>query len=334
MKYRFLSAAVLAGGLVLPCLQVAGQVADREKIIDVGELRDAMAKAAQPMAERIRSTTLADRFARVAQLLQEPGVEQNELLAALKELHAELDSFTQGWSEVEEPLWQGQQSIGHTIDRVRLILARGATDDQPRAHNTKLLENYDRRLSDLARAIKSEPDEVRQQRLKRLFANTLSLRKLVEVYGRIDLRPASQAMLAQLVKALMRLEDQLTTATFQVERARIVLGQTGEFVGGYIMIIEDLAEAEGLATMLAEMQSTGTGIGALVTDLSGLTQDVEQFTVLMEGYMSRIAAKIEVEASRIAQNFEAQDVADLDIDAEIDRYFNVVQPEVADGAGR
>ena len=312
MANKILRATVLAGALAIPGSLATAQVADREKIIDVRELRAAMARAAEPMAERIRSTALKDHFARVAHYLQQPQVSEAELLYALRGLQDEIDTFTQGWSEVEEPLWEGQEMIGRTIDRVRVMLAKGATEE-PSAD--------DRRLTDLARAIKTETDETRKKRLKSLFANTLSLRKLVDVYGRIDLRPASQGMLGQLVKALMHLEDQLTTATFQVERARIVLGQTGDFVGGYIGIVEDLVEAEALAEMLAEMQSAGTGVGAIVTDLSGLAQDVERFTTLMESFMSRIAAKIEIEAAKIAGNFDAEDLATIDIDAEIERYF-------------
>ena len=320
MANKILRATVLAGALAIPGSLATAQVADREKIIDVRELREAMARAAEPMAERIRSTGLKDHFARVAHYLQQPQVNEAELLAALRGLQNEIDTFTQGWSEVEEPLWEGQEMIGRTINRVRVMLAKGATEE-PSAESEAMLANYDRRLTDLARAIKTETDETRKKRLKSLFANTLSLRKLVDVYGRIDLRQASQGMLGQLVKALMHLEDQLTTATFQVERARIVLGQTGDFVGGYIGIVEDLVEAEALAEMLAEMQSAGTGVGAIVTDLSGLTQDVQQFTTLMESFMSRIAAKIEVEAAKIAGNFEAEDLATIDIDAEIERYF-------------
>ncbi len=315
--------AVLAG-LVLSA-PALGQVADREKIIDIAELREAMAKAAAPMAERIRSTTLKERFTRVAEVLRQPDVDETQLLEALKALQAEIDSFTQGWSEVEEPLWQGQESIGKAIDRIRLLLAKGATE-QPSAESEKMLVNYDTRLGELAKAIQAEPDEVRKRRLKSLFANTLSLRKLVEVYGRIDLKPASQNMMAQLVKALMHLEDQLTTATFQVERARIVLGQTAEFINGYGTIVEDLVEAEALARMLGEMQETGVGVGAVVAEMAALTQDVEQFTSLMESFMGKIAAQIEAEATKIAGRFEAQAFEPLDVDAEIERYLNFTPP--------
>ncbi len=320
-----LRATVLVGAVAVTGSAAWAQVADREKIINVSELREAMAKAAAPMAERIRSTALKERFTRVAELLQTEDVDEQQLLEALRLLRSEIDSFTDAWSEVEDPLWKGQESIGKTIDRVRLMLARGATEE-PTDETQPLLDNYDRRLTDLARAIKAEEDEVRQQRLKRLFSNTLALRRLVEVYGRIDLRPASQALFAQLVKALMRLEDQLTTATFHVERARIVLGQTNDFVGGYIVILEDLVEAEDLAHMLAEMQSVGTGIGGMVLDLSTLTDDVEQFTALMESFMGRIAAKIEVEADKIARNFERPErLPEVDIDVEIERYFARVE---------
>jgi hypothetical protein len=299
----------------------SAQVADREKIIDITELREAMQKAAAPMAERIRSTTLKERFERVVAVLQQPDVQESELLEALQALRGEIDAFTTGWSEVEDPLWEGQESIGRTIDRIRAMLAKG-TAEEPSGEVAEKVAGYDTRLTDLARAIQGEQDDVRKRRLKTLFANTLSLRKLVEMHGRFDLRPTSQGMLGQLVKALMHLEDQLTTATFQVERARIVLGQTGEFITGYIAIVEDLVQAEALARMLAEMQETGTGVGAVVAEMGLLTQDVEQFASLMEGFMSRIAFQIEAEAIKIAGNFEAQNFQSLDVDAEIQRYLN------------
>lgn len=316
---RQLEAAVLVLAITAPC--AFGQVADRERIINVDELREAMTKAAEPMARRIRSTTLDERFLSVAEALAQDDVDEERLLEALALLKQEISTFTQGWSELEDPLWKGQEQIGKTIDRVRMMLARGA-GKQPSAESEALLANYDRRLSHLAREIRAESDPLRQQRLKSLFSNTLALRKLVEVYSRIDLRPASQVMLAQLVRALMRLEDQLTAATFQIERARIVLDQTGEFVGAYIAILEDLVEAEALAHMLADMQSTGLGIGAVVTNLAGLSKDVDQFTVLMESFMTRIGAKIEAEAGEIAGNFEdAPGLAGVDLEAEIDRYY-------------
>lgn len=313
-----------AAALAVACAGAAQAqpVADRDKIIDIAELRETMARAAAPMAERMKQTTLKDRFARVAELLQQQNVDETELLTALRSLKGEIDTFTGGWSEVEEPLWQGQDHIGKTIDRVRMFLAKGASKE-PSPENVKQIQNYESRLTELAKAIQAEPDEVRQRRLKTLFANTLSLKKLVETYSRIDLQPASQTMLSQLVKALMYLEDQLTTATFQVERARIVLGQTGDFVGGYIGIVEDLVQAKALAEMLGEMQANGTGVGGVMADLGTLTGDVSTFTQLMEGFMTKIASQIEAEATRLAGNFEAaEEATPLDIDAEIERYLS------------
>ena len=323
MTMRSICAGLVLGGLALGLTPAAlAQVTDREKIIDIRELREAMKKAAEPMARRIEATTLKDRFSGVAELLQSEEPDKQALLEALRALRNEIMRFTDGWSEVEEPLWQGQESIGRTIDRVRMLLARSATQE-PSEEAEALLGTYDRRLGDLARAIKAEPDPVRRRRLKSLFANTLSLRKLVDIYGRIDFRPASQTMLGQLVKALMHLEDQLTTATFQVERARIVLGQTSEFINGYVAIVEDLVEAEELARMLADMQSHGSGMGALSADLTSLTSDVEEFTGLMELFMVRIAAQIEAEAQKLAGSFKPRELQGVDIDAEIDRYFAI-----------
>ena len=64
---RQLEAAVLVLAITAPC--AFGQVADRERIINVDELREAMTKAAEPMARRIRSTTLDERFVSVAEAL-------------------------------------------------------------------------------------------------------------------------------------------------------------------------------------------------------------------------------------------------------------------------
>ena len=52
----------------------------------------------------------------------------------------------------------------------------------------------------------------------------------------------------------------------------------------------------------------------------------EEFTVLMESFMGRIAAKIEVEADKIARNFERPErLPEVDVDAEIERYFARVE---------
>ena len=79
--------------------------------------------------------------------------------------------------------------------------------------------------------------------------------------------------------------------------------------------------------MLADMQSHGSGMGALSSDLTTLTSDVEQFTGLMESFMVRIAAQIEAEAQKLAGTFKPVELEGIDIDAEIDRYFALNAPK-------
>lgn len=299
----------------------AARTADQEKIIDVGKLTEAMEKATAPIGQRMQKTDLTARFEAVNRLLEEDGADKKQLVQALKDLQTEIDSFTDDWDSVVSPLWEGQEAISDTVSRVRGLLARGR-GAQPSSKTKAVLDNYDRRLSSLATAIKEEQDPTRQQRLKTVFANVLALRKLVEHGSSINLGPASEAVYAKMIRALTGLEAQLTQATFQVEKARVVLVCQSEFIQEYVAIMEGLIEAEELATMLSDMQGAGTGVGGLAMDVSDLTKQVEQFSAMMDGFADKLAESIEASTDKMAEEMDTFDPG-VDVDEEIEKYATV-----------
>jgi len=180
------------------------QTADRERIIDVSQLTEAMHRATEPIGQRLRASRLKEQFEAVNELLEQPEIDKRELIDALNSLRGEIGAFTDDWDQVAAPLWEGQEAIGKTIDRVRSLLARGEIG-RPSEKTEALLQNYDKRLRSLAKAIEQETDEVRKERLKIVFANVLGLRDLTEKAGSVNLGPAREAVRASLKR--FRLSD-------------------------------------------------------------------------------------------------------------------------------
>ena len=297
----------------------AGAARDKELVVDVSKLTEAVQKATEPLYQRTQSTRLKERFATVNQVLEKEKVDKARLVESLKDLQKELDDFTRNWNEVTDPLWEQQEVIAGTADKVRALMAKGS-GGAPSSELKPILDNYERRLQAMAKAIQEEKDPERAARLRSAFGNVLSLRKLVEQSSNLNLTPASQAVYAQTVKALSGLEGQLTTAAFEVEKARIVLVSQSGFIRDYIGIMEGLISAEQLSKELARMKDAGKGIGALAFSVRDLTEETRKFAEMMSGFSGKLAANIEADTAKMAADSAASLPPDVDVDAEILKY--------------
>lgn len=310
---------VASAALQAPAVH-AQQTSDRERIIDVSTLTEAMHRATEPIGQRLRASRLKEQFEAVNELLEQPEIDKRELIDRLNGLRGEIGAFTDDWDQVAAPLWDGQEAIGKTIDRVRSLLARGEVG-RPSEKTEALLVNYDKRLSSLANAIQREIDEVRRERLKIVFANVLGLRELTEKAGSINLGPAREAVFAKIVRALQGVEIQLTGTAFALEKARVVLVSQGEFVSQYVSIMSGLVDAEDLVAMLNGMKDSSFDFASLVRDLGDLAEQGDQFAMLMDDFAGRLAETIEAETAKLAENLEADTLsAGLDVDEAIKRY--------------
>jgi len=289
---------------------------DKERIIDVEKLKASLNEATSPISKRIRQSHLIEKFDAVNTLLQDKDIDKEKLLQALEGLKDEMNRFTQNWSELTEPLWKGQEAIGETINKVRVMLARSNTGE-PSEKVKPLLQNYDKRLAALASAIKNENNEQRKKRLKLVFANVLALRQLTERAGMIDLGPAQQAVYVKIIDSLSNLEVALTNSTFQVERTRIILAGQADFIGNYVDILRGLIESEQLAKVLNEMNAAGEGIGVLAGDLGGLSSKLQEFTGHMNALAERLSINIDAQTSVMV---EAIDFDEENIDKMIEEY--------------
>lgn len=317
----FLLAVFAATEVCLPAAKAPGANADKgttdtERIIDVEQLRASLSQATSPISKRIKQSKLIERFDAVNALLQDKDIDKELLLQALEDLKDEMSSFTDNWSELSEPLWKGQEAIGATIDKVRVMLAR-STSGEPSEKVKALLQNYDKRLSSLATAVKNETNEERKKRLKLVFANILALRQLTQRAGMIDLGPAQQAVYVKIIESLSNLEVALTNSTFQVERTRIILAGQAEFIGNYVDVLRGLIESEKLAKVLTEMNTAGEGIGVLAGDLGALSGKIKDFTNHMNALAERLSININAQTSVMV---DVIDFDEVDIDKKIEEY--------------
>jgi len=292
---------------------------DRELVVDVSKLTEAVHKATEPMYQRTQSTRLKEKFAAVNDVLAQKEVDKTRLIQALKELQHELVDFTRDWDEITAPLWEGQDTIAKTIKKVRDLMARGRGSTLS-AELKPILDNYERRLGSIAKAIQEEKDPERAARLRAAFQHVLSLKKLVEASSTLNLTPASQAVYAQTVKALTGLEAQLTNAAFEVEKARVVLVSQSTFIKEYIDIMEGLVAAENLSKGLARMREAGEGIVVLGVVMKDLTKKTQKFAVRMDGFVGKLAANIETGTAKMAADNAAALPENVDIEAEIQKY--------------
>jgi len=302
---------------MVPVCQAATGTVDREYVFNPEELKAALDEATSPFSQRITDSQLFEKFDTVNQLLKEKDIDKQKLLDALNGLQSEMTEFTQDWGEVTEPLWAGQDAIGKTIDKVRGLLARSAKGE-PTAKAKESLKRYDKRLSDMAAAIKNEVNEERRKRLKQVFANVLSLRQLTEQAGMIDLGPAQQSVYVKIIDSLSNLEMALTNSTFEVEKVRIVLEGQSDFINTYSEILGGVIEAELLATMLNKMSGAGQGIGGLGVAVESFNNKIGEFTDSMGPIMQRLTSSIDTQTADIVQ---VSDYNEEDLDRQIEAYL-------------
>ena len=100
-----------------------GPTKDREQIIDVAALTEAMQQATEPVTQRMRTSRRKQRFAHVKEVLDQKQVDKEQLLTALYDLADEMNTFMADWAQVTSPLWEAQDTIGKTIDKVRSMMA-------------------------------------------------------------------------------------------------------------------------------------------------------------------------------------------------------------------
>ena len=320
MKKSIIKLAIVSLALTASVCWAAEGTKDREKIIDVSALTQAMQKATGPFSERLRSSQLDKRFSGVMEILKQGEFDKEELVGALKALDDELDYFTKDWEQAVKPLWDGQEAISQTIDKVRTVLANGKAGAM--GENVKArIQKYDKRLQVLAQTIEAEKDPERKERLKMIFKNVLALRGLTERFGRVNLGPANEALQVKIVRALSSLQDQLTIATFEVEKSRVVLVSMREFVSDYVDVLEGMVEAEELAKTLAGMKGAGQDISGMVTGVGDLTKKAEELAGMLNGFAESLADSIETETAHLAEQIaQPEGFEDIDVEKEIRKY--------------
>lgn len=296
----------------------AKQTIDTEKIIDVEKLKKTLNEATIPISTRLNQSRLLEQFKTVNSLLNQKEVSKESLLKELQQLKTGMDEFTTNFSEITDPLWSAEERIGETVNKVRLMLARGEAGEPTKRVKT-LLKNYDERLSELANRVESEQNEDRKKRLKMVFANVLVLRELVERSGSLNLGPASEAVYIKIVQSLANLESALTSATFSVERTRILLEGQSEWIDTYCDILEGLIESENLADVLGRMNTAGEGIAIVNGEIGELNKLCEKFTQMMERFASNIADHINSRTSEMVDSINVN-MENVDIDKKIKEY--------------
>jgi len=311
-----LAALAFAGGAAL------GQpVQDRERLIDVSALEEAMANATTPLAERVEASKLKESFEAVNELLRADSIDKSQLIAALETLRDEIETFTTDWdSAVASPMWEAQDRVGQTVARVRSLLAKGDPETVD-GRTSRMLDGYDRRLEQLALNIENEMDPIRQERLKLIFANTRSLRDVVEATGSFNLSSAREALYVKTIRALAALEAQLTNAMFEIERVRLVLSAEGEFISDYVELLEGLVEAETLARMLSTTAEDGTtGIQSLVSQMGELSLSTEDLGANVDVFVEELTDSIEIQSDELEARMETQRFGSLNVDDEVSEY--------------
>jgi len=334
MRTKKRMGAMLAALALGGAAAVGQPVQDRERLIDVSALEEAMSNATTPLAERVEASKLKESFESVNELLRADSIDKSQLIAALKTLRDEIRTFTADWdSAVAAPMWEAQDRVGQTVARVRSLLAKGdpeSVDDR----TSRMLEGYDRRLEQLALNIENETDPIRQERLKLIFANTRSLRDVVEATGSFNLSSAREALYVKTIRALAALEAQLTNAMFEIERVRLVLSAEGEFIDDYVELLEGLVEAETLARMLSTTAEDGTtGIQSLVSQMGELSLSTEDLGQNVDVFVEELTDSIEIQSDQMADRIETQRFGSLNVDEEVSEYAARARARQSGGDG-
>jgi hypothetical protein len=315
LRFTVLACAALA---LLPAAPSFGQHTDREQIIDIERLNQVMADATQSLAEPLRETTLLQRFSEVNALLQSDQVDKRALVASLDGLAAELRTFVGKLDST--PLFEAEQQVGLTIDRVRMLMATGPSG-KPSREIKEQVEAHEEQLRQLVEAIDEEPDPRRQQRLKLMFAHHLRLKRLKQQMGSVDLSDARMRVLARTALALDSLSTQLISAAFRTEEARLILGQQSEFVSTYVEILNGLVGAEEIARVLNGLGDSGSQLAPVIAELATIASQAAEFGEKMDEVAMSLSDQIDIVGGNIADQVQEPELLlEMDLEREMDRY--------------
>jgi hypothetical protein len=303
----------------------AGGTRDTEQIIDVEKITKAVRDSTEPLYKSLEDTRLKQRFETVKQLLAQPKVDRAKLLVALQDLKGGIDAFTGNWESIVEPLWSGHEALAQAIDSIRDKVPEDGGGEVP-AKIQKLLDSYDKRLHDLAGKIKETADPNRKARLKKIFQNVLSLRRFTEKLGRAGIHKVKVKLMLRTVQILSRLQDQLMDATFELEKVRSILASESDFINDYVELLQMARTANDLLVMLRQMRQDGKGLGGIPSRVSEVRVSTDQITQGLtdasEGVLDDLEKEIDLMAEEMAEdrNREVEDLTDVELEDEIDRY--------------
>jgi len=298
---------------------IAGaQQADREQFIDIEKLNQVITDATRSIAEPLRETRLSERFAEVNGLLQSEQVDKRALMAALDGLSTELSDFVGRLDS--SPLFDAEEQVGQTIDRVRMLMATGPTGT-PKSKMKEAVAQHEKQLQQLVSAIDDETDPRRRQRLKIMFAHHLRLKRLKTQLGTVDLSDARMRVFAKTAEALDGLSTQLISAAFRTEEARTILAQQSEFLSTYVEILNGVVGAEEIARVLNGLGDAGTQLGPVIAELALIAEQAAEFGERMDAVALTLSDQIELVGDNIAVQVDQSNVPlELDIENEMARY--------------
>jgi len=307
---------------------IAGaQQADREQFIDIEKLNQVITDATRSIAEPLRETRLSERFAEVNGLLQSEQVDKRALMAALEALSTELSEFVDRLDS--SPLFDAEEQVGHTIDRVRMLMATGPTGT-PKAKMKQAIVQHEKQLQQLVSAIDDESDPRRRRRLKIMFAHHLRLKRLKTQLGTIDLSDARMRVFAKTAEALDGLSTQLISAAFRTEEARTILAQQSEFLSTYVEILNGVVGAEEIARVLNGLGDAGTQLGPVIAELALIAEQAAEFGERMDAVALSLSDQIELVGDNIAVQVDQSQVPlELDIEREMARYRKQIKQPTA-----
>ena len=323
MKQRVLMVALIVCIVAMaPAMCLAKQgIKDREILFDPKSLQEKLDAATVPIEERLKSSPLKSRFVEVKEILQQPEVDKVHLLDSLRGLRDELTSFTEDWETVSKPMWDAHEALAESIDRVRMIMARGSGGEASEK-TTAMLRNYDERLRNLAEAVNAEEDPVRKKRLKKMFAAVRSLRKLAQHCGDESLSPAIKALHPRVLEILSSLQSEIMAATFELEEVRVVLASQAAFVSTYVETLEIVVNGEILLGELEDMRSAGTGLGAVMGNVESLREETETFVAMIDDTAGILVDAFEEQTAKfVERSASSGERENVDLDAEIRRYL-------------
>ncbi len=307
---------------------IAGaQQADREQFIDIEKLNQVITDATRSIAEPLRETRLSERFAEVNGLLQSEQVDKRALMAALEALSTELSEFVDRLDS--SPLFDAEEQVGRTIDRVRMLMATGPTGT-PKAKMKQAIVQHEKQLQQLVSAIDDESDPRRRRRLKIMFAHHLRLKRLKAQLGTIDLSDARMRIFAKTAEALDGLSTQLISAAFRTEEARTILAQQSEFLSTYVEILNGVVGAEEIARVLNGLGDAGTQLGPVIAELALIAEQAAEFGERMDAVALSLSDQIELVGDNIAVQVDQSQVPlELDIEREMARYRKQIKQPTA-----